>query len=296
MALPLGGAIIGAGASMFGGLSANSASAAQAKAQMDFQERMSNTAYQRATADMRKAGLNPMLAYQQGGASTPGGAAAEMKNPASDAGDTVARGATSAADYKLQQASVAADVAKKAAEKENVDANTHQLNIESAARLQQLLTGNVLNESSARNFDARTRTEGLSAEYLSRSMDSRVQAALQDVLESQSRIRLQGAEREGALAGAGASRASAARDLATIPLLGAQFSATDLDRQLKQLAVPEASNAAQAQGSWWMKHVQPYLGSALDVAKIVAALKFGVSGFPGGGSAPRRVGFGHDYK
>lgn len=46
--------------------------------QMAFQERLSDTAFQRSVADMHKAGINPLVAFggASGGASTPMGAAA----------------------------------------------------------------------------------------------------------------------------------------------------------------------------------------------------------------------------
>lgn len=51
---------------------------AEALANREWQEHMSSTAYQRAVEDMKKAGLNPILAFANGGASTPGGSGATI--------------------------------------------------------------------------------------------------------------------------------------------------------------------------------------------------------------------------
>jgi len=55
----------------------------QANKQMRFQERMSNTQHQREMADLRKAGLNPIL-DRGNGAGVPSGAMATITNPAKD--------------------------------------------------------------------------------------------------------------------------------------------------------------------------------------------------------------------
>lgn len=123
--LPLLGAGIGAAGSALGGLfnmfgqnAANESNQKIAQAQMDFQERMSNTAYQRSTADMRAAGVNPMLAYMQGGASSPSGASIAMQN--ANPGDIVSGSANSA----LQGYRQAMEMEGTAASIENTKADT----------------------------------------------------------------------------------------------------------------------------------------------------------------------------
>lgn len=59
--------------------------AAEAQKNRDYQTEMSNTQYQRAIGDLQSAGLNPMLAYSQGGAGTPSGSSASASAASSGA-------------------------------------------------------------------------------------------------------------------------------------------------------------------------------------------------------------------
>ena len=94
--------LVGAGMSYLGQQSANEANSALSEKQMKFQEDMRKTQYQTSMKDMRKAGLNPILAYKTGGAGTPSGATAIMQNSAGAAVDSYNKTKTATSTKKLQ--------------------------------------------------------------------------------------------------------------------------------------------------------------------------------------------------
>lgn len=119
--------------SAFGASKQNTAAQAAAQTQMDFQERMSNTAYQRVMADMKLAGLNPILAYKQGGAGTPGGSTYSPVNVGSAAAQGAVAGATSARSVKRTTAEIQnlhADTSLKATTANKTMTETQNLDIQ----------------------------------------------------------------------------------------------------------------------------------------------------------------------
>ncbi|AXL14524.1 DNA pilot protein [Microviridae sp.] len=161
-----GAALGSAGIDMIGGIAQNAQNAKQAADNRAFQERMSNTAYQRAMVDMKQAGLNPMLAYRMGGASTPMGGQAQMQNVAGSAVNT-----------GLEVARSKADINKKSSEIDKISQEIS--NLKETENLTKQQTDNLAEAM----IKIRAETEKIRSENIGISADNAKKKALETIFK-----------------------------------------------------------------------------------------------------------------
>lgn len=245
-------AIIGLAGDVLGGNNSAKQSAKQAQKQMDFQERMSSTSYQRATADMIKAGLNPLLAYTQGGASTPSGAMGDVPDQSHIGSRSVANYATA-----TQIANVKANTQKTQAETLLTQENWQR------QLMDNWITKNKYGRATESNSDG-YKGGAFEADMDKLRAEADIARSRANVTNSEDRIR----QVEARIAEATVdSKISSARSLAAIQ--DKQVTYQELQNTLAQLKLPEAEALAK-----WFDTVGAASPAAKATMTIAQWLKF----------------------
>ena len=225
-----------AAGSLLGGAMNNNENSNEANQNREFQERMSNSAYQRAVTDMKAAGLSPMLAYSRGPASTPSGGQASQ----SDIVTPAVHSAVAAYNQELATKQNEANVA-------NTRADT-QVKIATQAKIRAETPDNEVYQQKMRN-----EMNNLSAQYnVSIATQSRILAEVQNLRSENAKIR---AATQLLVDQSGLTRAQAGKAAKEIVLLEAK--------------IPGAKAIEELDSSWYGQKVRPLLddmGNVLNSA------------------------------
>lgn len=219
----------------------------EAQTQRDWQERMAGSSYQRAVADLAKAGMNPMLAYAQGGAQTPSGATASTSGGyGGHAAKAVVPQYRSPLSAMVPAVGAVAEIARTKAGTQLTKAQTE---VEQARRLQ-VEADTRQKVSSAKNLDMSslkmvTEIDKLK-EQVSQTIAETAHTTVKQYL-AQEQIQL--------------TRVQAELEQKRITAVEAQAKLTEIQSRLGELSVPKAEQEAKMHRSEYGEK-RPYIQDA----------------------------------